>query len=181
MSTPANWHIFCCIQLHHTRRNAPDHDFEADLPEPATIFVAALAKASEEIFIRLALWVAFSANTRRCSMRSIDKFIWMSLFFSAFFFYLAQSWAAENVAGRTDYAAAIDIIIVKCEKKQPLENSRSRHLRSCADKAAAKAHFLRSRQTNLIEKMVDSQIPLKPYRIEQFVNAQYAQSVLSAR
>ena len=114
-------------------------------------------------------------------MRSTDRFIWMSLFFSVFFFYLAQSWAAEKVAARTDYVAAVDTIIVKCEKKQCLQRSRSNHLRCYADKAAAKARFLRRHQTDLVEKMVISKIPLKPYRIERFVNEQYAASVYTAR
>ncbi len=50
-------------------------------------------------------------------MPSIDKFFWMNLLCSLFFFNLTQLWATEKVAKRTDHAQAVGAIIVNCEKK----------------------------------------------------------------
>jgi hypothetical protein len=114
-------------------------------------------------------------------MPSIDKFFWMNLPCSLFFFNLTQLWATEKVAKRTDHAQAVGAIIVNCGKKQCLQHSRSSHLRCCVDKAVAKANFLRRNRDDLIEKMMTSQISFKSYRIERFVNPQYTQSICSAR
>lgn len=114
-------------------------------------------------------------------MRSINIFSRMIVFLCACFLCLAQATASADVVQGNDYTMAINDIIVKCSKKQCLNDSRSLHLRCCAVKAAGKADFLRRNQDRLVEEMVAEKLPLKAYQVERFVNARYSNYMHSKR
>jgi len=114
-------------------------------------------------------------------MRSISTFSWMVVFLCACFLFLAQAPAGAEAVQRADYTMAINDVIVKCSKKQCLKNSRSFHLRCCAEKAAGKAAFLRRNQDRLVEEMMAEKLPLKAYKVQRFVNARYSNYMHSKR
>jgi hypothetical protein len=75
--------------------------------------------------------------------------------------------AARMLASCTDDHQVMDAL--EC-----LKNSRSFHLRCCAEKAAGKAAFLRRNQDRLVEEMMAEKLPLKAYKVQRFVNARYS-------
>lgn len=108
-------------------------------------------------------------------MRLINTLFMMMAFFSMTLSTIVQPVSA--MAGgdeQTYYTTAIEAIIVNCESKQCLKESRSNHLRRCAEKAASKAQYLRRHKNGLVEAMVAEKLPLKRYRVERYVNAKFS-------
>lgn len=104
-------------------------------------------------------------------MRFINAIVLMSVVFSmTIAVFLQPVFALSGGDRRSFYDAAIKSIAANCEKKECLGESRSAHLRRCADAAAKKAEYLRHNKQRLIEAMTAEELPLKRYRVERYVN-----------
>lgn len=71
------------------------------------------------------------------------------------------------------YARVVESIIVKCEKKISLKDSRSANLCRCAEIAERKAKFIKDHKDQLIEGMMAEGLPLKTYKVERYINARF--------
>ena len=71
------------------------------------------------------------------------------------------------------YENFINEKISKCYSKAQLIESRSTHLQNCAVRGIKKATFLSENKEMLIEEMVKSDIGVKRYKIEYFLNRQF--------
>ncbi len=107
-------------------------------------------------------------------MRLMPTVVLMSILFSMTVVVAAQPALATGPENqRAFYNTTIESIVINCENKGCLKESRSAYLRRCADAAVQKADFLRRNKEQLIEVMMAEQLPLKRYRVEHYVNMSF--------
>ena len=108
-------------------------------------------------------------------MRLINALFLIAVLFSIPFNpYVKPASAKASGDEQIYYAMAVEAIIANCEKKKNLKDSRSNHLRRCADTAASKVEFLRRYKERLLEGMMTENLPLKRYQVERYVNARFS-------
>ena len=107
-------------------------------------------------------------------MRLINALFLIAVLFSIPFNpYVKPASAKASGDEQVYYAMAVEAIITSCEKKKCLKDSRSNHLRRCAETAASKVEFLRRYKERLIEGMMAENLPLKRYKVERYINARF--------
>ena len=74
---------------------------------------------------------------------------------------------------RLIYAKMVEDCIRKCESKAKMSNSNSNNLRKAARLASLKAKYFSDYKGSLIEEMVHSELPTKPYRVHYFLNQRF--------
>lgn len=77
------------------------------------------------------------------------------------------------------YEASIDELISKCESKTVLRNSKFGNVRSAAEIALMKAVFLNNHKEMLVQDMLGSNIGIKPYKIDYYLNHRFFATIRS--
>ena len=78
---------------------------------------------------------------------------------------------------RSFYETSIDKMLLKCEKKYCLKDSRSANLRKCAKRASSKAKFIQGHRDGLIADMIKQKVDPKGYKVEYYVNNRFSQTI----
>lgn len=71
------------------------------------------------------------------------------------------------------YEAQVAWEIDHCLEKCHLMDSRSPALRAKAREEVGKAHYLRANQAKLVQEMMDADIGLRHYKVQQYINHRY--------
>ena len=95
-------------------------------------------------------------------------------------FFLMSS-TISSVAGENNhknlkrnlFAYLIDDCIHKCKAKINLSNSRSKNLRKTAALSALKSQYLSANKNKLIDQMLETDLPIKKYKVDNFLNTQF--------
>ena len=74
---------------------------------------------------------------------------------------------------RNLFAYLIDDCIHKCKAKFQLSDSRSKNLRKTAALSALKAQYLSANKSKLIDQMLETDLPIKKYKVHNFLNTQF--------
>jgi hypothetical protein len=74
---------------------------------------------------------------------------------------------------RLIYANMLEDCIRKCESKVKMSYSNSSHLRKAAHLALLKVSYFTDHKETLIEEMVQSKLPTKPYKVQFFLNQRF--------
>jgi hypothetical protein len=101
----------------------------------------------------------------------------MLVFFIVLFFMSITicSAAGDNQISmkRNLFAYLIDDCIYKCKAKIKLSESRSKNLRETAALSALKAQYLSANKKKLIDQMLETDLPLKKYKVHHFLNEDF--------
>ena len=80
----------------------------------------------------------------------------------------------NNISLKRDlFAYLIDDCIDKCQSKIKLSESRSKNLRKSAALDALKAQYLNANKYRLIDEMLETDLPIKKYKVHYFLNAKF--------
>jgi len=77
------------------------------------------------------------------------------------------------------YEASIDERISKCESKTAMLNSKFGNVRSAAENALLKAEFLNNYKEILVQDMISSNVGIKPYKIDYYLNQRFFATIRS--
>jgi len=100
-----------------------------------------------------------------------------TLLLVAGFVFSASIIQAEPGEKESFYRRCIDQKIKNCEIKARLVNSKGKHLRCCAQSAIDQASFYRDSKAELIQAMVQQNLPKKRYKVNHFLITTYSQTV----
>ena len=79
------------------------------------------------------------------------------------------------------YEASIDKRISKCESKTALLNSKFGNVRSAAETALLKVAFLNNYREILVQDMLSSNIGIKSYKIDYYLNQRFFATIRSEK